>query len=87
MFYANGKDGISELVLSPFNYSNWSIFINHAPASKSNCSSLRIIVDGIIRVIIYSNRNIKKGEQLLYDYNGFFEEVNTSAYKDLRMAK
>lgn len=48
---------------------------------------MRIIVDGIIRVIIYSNRNIKKGEQLLYDYNGFFEEVNTSAYKDLRMAK
>lgn len=69
MFYANGKDSEEELILAPYNCSNWGPLINYA--EKGNCASLRTVIKRQIRVLIYSTQKIKKSEQLLYNYNSY----------------
>jgi SET domain-containing protein len=60
-------------MLAPFNYSNWVPLINcpnRDSPKDQNCATIRIIIEGQIRVILYTTKAIKKGEELLYDYNG-----------------
>jgi hypothetical protein len=62
MHYASGPTGKEELMLVPFNCSNWAPLINspnHDTPKDQNCASARIIIDGRIRVIIYTTRAIK----------------------------
>jgi hypothetical protein len=59
MIYTHGKDSRSELILTPFMCSNWGPLINHRDVG--NCSSLRAIINGKIRVLIYSLRRIEAG--------------------------
>ena len=63
-------------MLVPFNCSNWGPLLNCSilveGKSNHNCMSIRLLIKGIPRVLIYSNRMIKKGEELLYNYNGLY---------------
>jgi len=63
----------SSLVICPNRRGNIARFIsgiNNSSSSKANLKCTRFNVDGRVRVLIYANKNIKKGELLCYDYNG-----------------
>jgi hypothetical protein len=82
MIYANGKNSQEELMLAPYNCSNWGPLINHH--DQGNCASLRIVINCRIRVLLYSKIKIKKGEQLLYNYNSDVNEYPTEGFSDLK---
>jgi SET domain-containing protein len=82
MFYANGKNSEEELILAPYNCSNWGPLINYD--KTGNCATLRIVINRQIRVLIYSKQKIKKHEQLLYNYNSEVNEYPTKGFVDLK---
>jgi uncharacterized protein len=45
---------------------NFTRFINHS--NEGNCDPMIIFAGGIMRVIIYANKDIPKGSQITYDY-------------------
>ncbi len=49
---------------------NFTRYINHS--DEPNLTSRWIVEDGITKVIFFTNRLIKKGEQLCYDYGPVF---------------
>ncbi|MBI3211167.1 MAG: SET domain-containing protein-lysine N-methyltransferase, partial [Simkania negevensis] len=49
---------------------NFTRFINHS--DEPNLTSRWLIIEGITRVILFSNRLIQKGEQLTYDYGPIY---------------
>ena len=69
------KDEIS-LCIVPRSHGNIARFIsginNHDKilARKQNVRSARFNINGECRVILFTVKKIKKGEQLYYDYNG-----------------
>jgi SET domain-containing protein len=78
MLYHHGGTSGQELVLAPVNLCNFGPLLNHS--EKGNYSSLRIIIDGSIRVLLYTTRKVAKGEELLYNYNGFYDEYPTDDF-------
>ena len=44
-------------------------YINHASFGKDNCYSKKIYVRGDIKIAIFAKNNIKKNEELFFDYN------------------
>ncbi|EGR29796.1 SET domain protein [Ichthyophthirius multifiliis] len=49
--------------------------------NKQNVQSIRINIDGQVKVILFAKRNIKKGELLYYDYNaGGFNDYPTEQF-------
>lgn len=69
MQYSHGRTSRQELILVPINHSNWGSLINHA--EKSNCSTLRIVVQNQIRILIYSLERIPANSEIFINYNGF----------------
>ena len=61
------------LIIRPEKYTNMARFINginnQKGSNKANVATVRKLAKGMPTVILYSIRNIKKGESLLYDYN------------------
>jgi hypothetical protein len=61
------------LIIRPQQYTNMARFINGINNTKSknkaNVATVRKLARGKPTVILYSIRNISKGESLLYDYN------------------
>ncbi|XP_004363308.2 Setd1a protein [Capsaspora owczarzaki ATCC 30864] len=51
---------------------NLARFMNHC--CEPNCYAKIIMVDGHQRIVIYSKRDIKKGEEITYDYKFPYEE-------------
>lgn len=68
-------DADTSLVIVPQKHSNIARFFNginnnqKSSKKKQNLKSIRCQIDGRVCVLLYANRNIKKGEQLLYNYN------------------
>ena len=85
MFYGNGETSHDELMLVPINCSSWCSLLNHH--NKGNCASLRVVVDGRIRVLLYTKRVIRAGEELLYSYNGFYKGYPTEGFEDYSAPK
>jgi hypothetical protein len=59
MIYYQGATITQELVLVPFNLCNFGPLLNHS--GHGNCSSLRIIIDNAIRVILFTTKRVEKG--------------------------
>jgi len=62
---------IGETLDTPFtidakDQGNHCRFVNHD--FEGNCDPMLIYQNGIMRVIVYTNRLVKKGEQITYDY-------------------
>jgi hypothetical protein len=55
---------------------NFSRFINHS--DEPNMNSRWVIVGGITRIILFTNRLIEKGEQLTYDYGKSYWRSRTA---------
>lgn len=54
--------------LAPILYCGYLLLVNGESSEKCNCSVIRVILEGSVRVLLESCRPIEKGEQLLYDY-------------------
>ena len=60
MLYIQGRTSQEEFVLAPVNCSNWGSLLNHS--DKANCSTLRVIIDQSVRLILYTTKSIQPGE-------------------------
>ncbi|WMV20765.1 hypothetical protein MTR67_014150 [Solanum verrucosum] len=80
------NDPSKDLVICPDKHSNIARFINginnHTPAGKKkqNLKCVRFDVNGECRVLLVANRDIRKGERLYYDYNGYENEYPTEHF-------
>ncbi|KAL7106863.1 hypothetical protein ACP275_06G019200 [Erythranthe tilingii] len=74
------------LVICPDKRSNIARFVNginnHVPGGKKkqNVKCVRYNVNGECRVLLIANRDIRKGERLYYDYNGYENEYPTEHF-------
>ncbi|EEF43374.1 Histone-lysine N-methyltransferase ATXR6, putative [Ricinus communis] len=74
------------LVICPDKRGNIARFINginnHSldGKKKQNLKCVRFNVNGECRVLLIANRDIKKGERLYYDYNGYEHEYPTEHF-------
>ncbi|KAL0400575.1 UNVERIFIED_CONTAM: putative Histone-lysine N-methyltransferase ATXR5 [Sesamum latifolium] len=74
------------LVICPDKRSNIARFINginnHIPGGKKkqNVKCVRFNVNGECRVLLIASRDIRKGERLYYDYNGYENEYPTEHF-------
>ena len=85
MCYGNGRTSREELMLAPLNCSNWGPLLNHS--NRGNCGSLRVVIEGKIRLLLYSKKDIKAHEELLYNYNGFYSDYPTEGFEDYTTPK
>ena len=62
---------------------NWSIgpFLNYGGSQRRNVSTIKGATEKEIVVVLYASRAIRKGEELLYDYNGAMEAYNTKGWE------
>ncbi|XP_059304542.1 histone-lysine N-methyltransferase ATXR6 [Lycium ferocissimum] len=80
------NDPSKNLVICPDKRSNIARFINginnHTPDGKRkrNVKCVRFDVDGESRVLLIASRDIRKGERLYYDYNGYENEYPTEHF-------
>ncbi|OMO87912.1 hypothetical protein CCACVL1_08675 [Corchorus capsularis] len=74
------------LVICPDKRSNIARFVNginnFSPdgRKKQNVKCVRYDVNGQCRVLLIANRDIRKGEKLYYDYNGYEHEYPTEHF-------
>ena len=59
MIYHQGATSEQELVLAPLNICNFAPLLNHS--DDGNCASIRVIIDGSIRVLLYTKRKVATG--------------------------
>ncbi|EPS73683.1 hypothetical protein M569_01070, partial [Genlisea aurea] len=83
MTLLTASDPSKSLVICPDRRSNIARFINginnHVKGGKKkmNVKCVRFDVDGECRVLLIAARDIRKGERLYYDYNGYENEYPT----------
>ncbi|KAL6512851.1 Histone-lysine N-methyltransferase atxr6 [Orobanche hederae] len=86
MTLLTADDPSRSLVICPDRRSNIARFINginnHIPGGKKkqNLKCLRFNVNGECRVLLIASRDIRKGERLYYDYNGYENEYPTEHF-------
>ncbi|KAL3630719.1 Histone-lysine N-methyltransferase atxr6 [Castilleja foliolosa] len=86
MTLLTAADTSKSLVICPDKRSNIARFINginnHVPGGKKkqNVKCLRFNVNGECRVLLIASRDIRKGERLYYDYNGYENEYPTEHF-------
>ena len=56
-------------------YGNYARYINHAPPDVSNLETEILFTTSLPTIAIVTSRDIKKGEQLLYDYGEEYWET------------
>lgn len=86
MTLISAADPSKSLVICPDKRSNIARFINginnHTPdgKKKQNVKCVRFDVNGECRVLLIASRDIRKGERLYYDYNGYEHEYPTEHF-------
>ncbi|XP_051143127.1 histone-lysine N-methyltransferase ATXR6 [Andrographis paniculata] len=86
MTLLSAADPSKSLVICPDKRSNIARFINginnHVPGGKKkrNVKCVRFDVNGESRVLLIASRDIRKGERLYYDYNGYENEYPTQHF-------
>jgi len=62
-----------EIYLAPRDYCGYIPLMNSGPKkNQNNCKSITGIINGRLRIIIYSIKTIQLGEELLYSYGESF---------------
>ncbi|KAG6391533.1 hypothetical protein SASPL_149289 [Salvia splendens] len=86
MTLLTAADISKSLVICPDKRSNIARFINginnhvQGGKKKQNVKCLRFDVNGECRVLLIASRDIRKGERLYYDYNGYENEYPTEHF-------
>ena len=60
----------SRFVIDAREFGNHTRYINHS--DEPNLNSRWVIIDGLCHIVFFTNRLIKKGEQLSYDYGPYY---------------
>lgn len=74
------KDSPCDVYLAPKDFCGYVCLINNESEEKSNCKSLRAVIKGALRIIIYSFKDIVKGDELLYFYGSGYKCHWTSKF-------
>lgn len=79
----NEHDSYKNLVVDGEKRSNLMRFINSSSAkTKANCSSLLVVIEGEVRILIFTVCDIGVGEEFVYDYNGgLSKDYNTDNFE------
>ncbi|XWS50315.1 hypothetical protein CRYUN_Cryun12cG0077600 [Craigia yunnanensis] len=86
MTLLHASSSSKSLVICPDKRSNIARFVNginnFSPdgRKKQNVKCVRYDVNGECRVLLIANRDIRKGEKLYYDYNGYENEYPTEHF-------
>jgi SET domain-containing protein len=70
----SGGNSPGDVFLSPKDFAGYVVLIN--TGKDTNCKCLRTVIDETVRVIIYTSREIKAGEELLYPYGTKYNFVS-----------
>ena len=65
MSYTGGTTP-QDVFVAPKDFAGYVLLVNTGNGFTNNCSTLRTIINGIVRIVLYTNKNISKGEELLY---------------------
>lgn len=63
-----GGDTPEDIYLAPKDYCGYILLMNTSSKSNCNCRSMKVVLDGALRILILTNRRIGLGEQLYYYY-------------------
>lgn len=56
------------MLITVLKHASLGPLLNHS-SKNQNCAIIRIYVGGLVRILIYTVKKIKKGEELCYNYN------------------
>ena len=81
-FLVSNNDPEKSIVIGPHEHCGYVLLLNTASSiSKNNCQSKMITFKGIPKVIIFTSRVIKEGQELTYCYT---TNKNQFGWKDLK---
>ena len=66
----------TSLIICPYSYANLGRFFsgvnnkNKISEAKINVNSVKVLIDGSVHILLFTSKNIEKGEILYYNYNG-----------------
>ena len=65
----NGATPESSIIITVLKHASLGPLLNHPDDGKPNCKVIRLYVFEMVRVLIYTCKNIRKDDELTYDYN------------------
>ena len=57
----SGGGSPKDVFLAPKDFAGYVLLVNTGPKEKCNCISLRLIIDGSVRILLLTSKKIKKG--------------------------
>jgi hypothetical protein len=70
-----------DYVIDAWRYGNKTRFINHCDKKDQNLQAKVLLVNGEHRIGFYATKNIKAGDELLFDYGSTFTQKNIKTSK------
>jgi SET domain-containing protein len=79
---ASGPDVMTNYAVYPQDFASAGFFINHSKSkNKINTKASIAIGESGPIILLQAIKKIDYGEELLYDYNGFYNSYETSNFK------
>lgn len=75
-----GPDVKSTFAVYPRDFASAGFFMNHSKKNKNVTASIAIASNGPI-VLFQASKKIDYGEELIYNYNGMFDNYNTEEFE------
>ena len=69
----SGGGSPKDVFLAPKDFAGYVLLVNTGKKEKCNCISLRLIIDGSVRILLLTSKKIKKGQELLYSYGDHYK--------------
>lgn len=69
----SGRNTPDDTFLAPILYCGFVSLVNSEQEDKCNCATIRVLIGGILRVLLYSTQKIKKGGQLYWNYGSSYK--------------
>ena len=67
MLYST-KNGPAEVYLAPKEFCGFIALVNGAEETSTNCKTIKTVVDGALRILLYTSKEIEPGQELFYNY-------------------
>ena len=84
MALVEGLSGHTTWNICPYRVSSFGPLLNCALLKKDvNVCTLMCLSDNQFLILMRAERNIEKGEELLYEYNGRLMEYDTSGFSKI----
>lgn len=67
------KNSPYDVYLAPKDFCSYTTLINSGSEETSNCKAFKCVVNGSLRLLVYTSRNISKDQQLLYEHRNSYK--------------